>query len=130
MIKHAIGIIMSGAAGYLAGDAGGAIVAALAWLVAVLTWRTLAPGFARTRGSEAWSRSSIYADIEDIIDCLDDLARERGWDFPKRLAIAQLACENRTTTFDELERCYDRGLRPALAAAGPEDPEWEARTGA
>lgn len=121
---------MSGAAGYLAGGAGGAIVAALAWLVVVLTWRTLAPGFARTRGSAEWSQSATYADIEDIIDCLDDLARERGWDFPKHLAIAQLACENRTTPFDELERCYDRGLRPSRYVAVPDDPQREARTGA
>ncbi len=34
--------------------------------------------------------SSAYADIEDIFERLDDLARERNWEFSKRLDIARL----------------------------------------
>src|SRR5688572_8061040 len=66
---------------------------------------------------------SVYADIEDVIDRLDDLARERNWDLAKRFAIACMACENRKLTFDELERRYDRGLRPAREKTRQNTPE-------
>jgi hypothetical protein len=69
---------------------------------------------------------SDYADMEDVVDRLDDLARERNWDLGKRFEIARMACENRTMTFDELERCYDRGLRSApdkIPQDAPEGPK-------
>jgi len=58
-------------------------------------------------------QASVYADIDDVIDRLDDRARERNWSLGKRFEIARLACENRTISIDELERLYDRGIRSA-----------------
>ncbi len=122
---------MTGVAGYLLGDASGAIVAVLAGSVFLLAWRNLRPGFARRRTVTAGrSEASIYADIEDVIDSLDDLARERGWDFPKRLAIARFACENRSTTFEELDHRYERGERPAFDVVRQDDQDRQGQTGA
>ena len=122
---------MTGIAGYLLGDASGAVVAVLSASIVLLTWRRVRPVVARWWPTPAeQSRSSIYADIEDVIDSLDDLARERGWDFPKRLAIARFACENRSTTFEELDQRYERGERPVFEVVQPEDPERQGQAGA
>lgn len=121
---------MTGVAGYLLGDAAGAVVAVLAASVVVLAWQRLRPGLVQWRPTPPEHlQTSVYADVEDIIDSLDDIARERGWDFPKRLAIARFACENRSTTFEELEHRYERGERPVFDVVEPDDPERQAQTG-
>lgn len=122
---------MTGVTGYLLGDASGTVVAVLAASVVLLAWRRLRPGLGLWRPTPAERfQASVYADIEDIIDSLDDLARERGWDFPKRLAIARFACENRTTTFEELEYRYERGERPVFDVLQPDDPDGQGQAGA
>lgn len=89
-----------------------AVLALLAWTAALVGWqrwyRVAAPA-CRRRAPQ--SRPALYADIEDIVDSLDDLAREHRWDLAKRFAIARLACENRTVTIAALERQYQIELR-------------------
>ncbi len=115
MIMHAAGLIAFGTAGFLVGGASGAAAVVVTWTAVLIAVRRL-----RARSKQAMSRlaaqrqSSAYADIEDVIDRLEDLARERNWDLGKRFEIARLACENPAATFNELERLYDRGLRSAL----------------
>jgi hypothetical protein len=111
---HAAALVATGTAGFLLGGARGAAVAVIAWAgVLIAYWRV------RTRNAQALLKSaeppqpSVYADIDEIIDHLDDLARERNWDLGKRFDIARMACENPIMTFDELERRYDRGHRSA-----------------
>ena len=126
MIVLAAAIISMGAAGSLVGGAlGVAAIVVAPMVVLIACW------WLRVRNKRALSRRaaqrqpSAYADIEDVIDRLEDLAQERNWDLDKRFEIARMACENRTAAFDELERRYDRGLRSAFdkllqdAAEGP-----------
>ncbi len=124
---HAAALVATGAAGFFVGGAEGAAAGVLAWTVVLIAWWRLR---ARNDASPADTRGapqpSVYADIDDVIDRLDDLARERNWDLGKRFVIARMACENRTMTFDELERRYDRGLRSApdkTRQNTPESPE-------
>jgi hypothetical protein len=114
-----------GTAGFLVGGAPGATAAVVVWTaVLIACWRLRAQALP---GPAEQPQPSAYSDIEDVIDRLDDLARERNWDLAKRLDIARLACENRTMTFDELGDLYDRGLRSAPgrirqdASAGPKN---------
>lgn len=118
----AASLVATGTAGFVAGGTAGAVASAVLCTVAWLAWWRL-----RSRTSPVMSEPeeppSVYADVEDVIDQLDDLARERGWDLPKRLEIARMACENRATPFDELERRYDRGLRSAIDNSRKDDAE-------
>jgi len=122
VIVFAASLVATGTAGFVAGGTAGAVAGAVLCTVAWLTWwrrRTrLSPVI-----SEPAEPPSVYADVEDVIDQLDDLARERGWDLPKRLEIARMACENRATPFDELERRYDRGLRSAIDNSRKDDAD-------
>jgi hypothetical protein len=114
VITHAAALLAAGTAGFLVGGAAGAAAGVVAWTVVLITWWRLRVHNARALpGPAEQPRPSIYADIEDVIDRLDDVARERNWDLGKRFAIACMACENRTMTFDELERRYDLGFRSA-----------------
>jgi hypothetical protein len=113
---------MVGAAGYLAFDVMGTIVAVLAWPAVLMMWRRLRWVSVVWRSPPVRApETSVYADIEEIIDSLDDVARERSWDFAKRLAVARLVCENRATAITELERRYDRARQAALDASGSRD---------
>ena len=115
MIMHAVGIFAFGTAGYLVGGASGAAVVVVTWTVVLIAcWRLRVRNKQTPSRLAAQRQSSAYADIEEVIDRLEDLARERNWDLGKRFEIARLACENPAATFDELERLYDRGLRSAL----------------
>jgi hypothetical protein len=112
---HAAAFVATGTAGYLAGGASGAAAVVVAWSAVLIAWRGLQARNTRNLpGPAVQPLPSAYADIEDIIDRLDDLAAARGWDLPKLLAIARMACENRTTPFEELERRYDLGLQSAF----------------
>lgn len=115
MIVFAASLVATGTAGFVAGGTEGAVAGAVLCTAAWFSWwrleRRNVPAVA---GTYEQTQPSIYADVEDVIDQLDDLARERGWDLSKRLEIARMACENRATPFDELERRYDRGLRSAI----------------
>lgn len=122
MIRHAAAFVMVGAAGYLAFDVMGAVVAVLAWPAVLLMWHRMRWVSVVWRSSPVREpETSVYMDIEDIIDSLDDVARERSWDFAKRLAVARLVCENRTTAITELEQRYDRDRQAALDASGSRD---------
>lgn len=111
---HVAAIFATSTAGFLVGGEAGAAAVVLAWTaVLIARWRLRARNAQALLEPAEQPQSSAYADLEDVIDRLDDLARERNWDLGKRFEIAQMACENRTMTFDELERRYDRGLRSA-----------------
>jgi hypothetical protein len=100
------------AAGFLLGGAAGAATVVLCWIAALIVrWRLWAINARNLAEPVAEPRLSPYANIEDVNDILEDIARRRNWDLDKRWDIARMACENRTTTFDELERRYDRGVR-------------------
>jgi hypothetical protein len=113
VIRYAAALIATGTAGFLAGGAAGASAAVVASMVVLLARWWLRARNAQSLPKPTEQPPSAYADIEEVIDSLDDLARERNWDLGKRFDIARMACENPTLTFDELERRYDLGLRPA-----------------
>jgi hypothetical protein len=117
----AASLVATGTAGFVAGGSAGAVAGAVLCTVAWLTWWRLQKRNAPVMPGSEEQQPSIYADVEDVIDQLDDLARERGWDLPKRLEIARMACENRATPFDELERRYDRGLRSTIDNSRKDD---------
>lgn len=118
---HVAAIFATGTAGFLAGGESGAAAVVVAWIVVLIArWRLRARS---VLGRAEQPRPSAYADLEDVIDRLDDLARERNWALGKRFEIARMACENPTMTFDELERCYDRGLRSAPGKIPQDAPE-------
>jgi uncharacterized protein (DUF1778 family) len=124
MIMHAAALVATGTAGFLVGGAAGAAAGVLAWTAVLIVWWQLrARNALALPGPTAPPQPSAYADIEDIVDRLDDVARERNWSIGKRFEIARLACENRTTTFDELERRYDRGIRSAPEKTRQNTPE-------
>jgi len=119
VILQAAALVATCAAGFLIGGVAGATAGVVAWATVLLAWWRI-----RTRNAQALPEPAeqpqptfyadiIYADIDDVIERLDDLARERNWDLGKHFAIARMACENRTMTFDELERRYDRGFKSA-----------------
>jgi hypothetical protein len=121
---HAAALVATGTVGYLVGGATGAAAGVLAWTILLIArWRL------RPRNTQALPvpaeqpQPTTYADIDEVIERLDDLARERNWDLDKYFAIARMACENRTMTFDELERRYDRGLRSAPEKTRQNTPE-------
>ena len=116
MILHAATFIAIATAGFLIGGVSGAATVVVWWAAALIVGKRL-----RTNNVQAPAQpkeqpqASEYADIEDVNDILEDLAQRRNWDLDKRFDIARMACEKRTTTFDELERRYDRGVRSAFA---------------
>jgi hypothetical protein len=111
---RAAALFATGTAGFLVGGELGAAAVVVAWAAVMITrWRLRARSTQAAPGPATLPQASAYADMEDVMDRLDDVARERNWDLGKRFEIARMACENRTLTFDELERCYERGLRSA-----------------
>jgi len=116
VIMHAAAFIAIATAGFLIGGVSGAATVVVWWAAVLIVGRRL-----RTTGAQASAgpaeqpQASEYADIEDVNDILEDLAQKRNWDLDKRFDVARMACENRTTTFDELEHRYDRGIRSAFA---------------
>ena len=114
MNTHVAMLVATGAAGFFFGGAEGAAASVLAWTAVLIGyWRLRARYAHALPGPKEPPQPSAYADIEDIVDRLDDLARERNWSLGKRFEIARMACENRTMSIDELEHRYDRGLRSA-----------------
>ena len=111
---RAAALLATGTAGFLVGGVEGAALGVVAWTAVLIAWWRL-----RARGPQGepetvkFPESSTYADIDNVIERLDDLAQERNWNLAKHFGIARMACENRTMTFDELERRYDRGLSAA-----------------
>jgi len=116
MILHAAAFIAIATAGFLIGGVWGAATVFVWWAAALIVGKRLRTNNVQApAGPAERPQASEYADIEDVNDVLEDLAQRRNWDLDKRFDIARMACENRTTTFDELERRYDRGVRSAFA---------------
>ncbi|MFN0038857.1 MAG: hypothetical protein ACKVP2_05050 [Burkholderiales bacterium] len=110
---HASAFVATGTAGFLAGGTTGAVAGVLAWTVLLIARWRLRERDTKALPGPSKPQASAYAEIEDVIDRLDDIARERNWDLGKRFVIARMACENRTMSIDELERRYDQGLGSA-----------------
>jgi hypothetical protein len=124
VILHAAAFIAIATAGFLIGGVSGAATVVVWWAAALIVGKRLRTTNAQVPAEPAEQpHASEYADIEDVNDILDDLAQRRNWDLDKRFDIARMACENRTTTFDELERRYDRGARSAFARLRQDAPE-------
>lgn len=130
MIVHAAALLASGTAGFLVGGAAGAAAGVVAWTAVLITWWRLRPRNPQALpGPEERQQPVTYADFDDVIDRLDDFARERNWSLGKRYAIARMACENPTMTIDALEQRYDRDPRYATdkirrdASGGPKNDE-------
>ena len=116
MILHAAAFIAIAIAGSLIGGVSGAATVVVWWAAALIVGRRLRTTSAQAQSEPAEQpHASEYADIEDVNDILEDVAQRRNWDLDKRFDIARMACESRTTTFDELERRYDRGVRSAFS---------------
>jgi hypothetical protein len=116
MILHAAAFIAIATVGFLIGGVLGAATVVVWWTAALIVGKRLWTNNVQApAGPAERPQASEYADIEDVNDILEDLAQRRNWDLDKRFDIARMACENRTTTFDELERRYDRGVRSAFA---------------
>lgn len=107
--------------GHLLLEVAGAVLVLLAWTAAVVSWRRRHLVAIPEHWGAARPRPAIYTDLDDVIDSLDDLARDRRWDLAKRLAIARLACENRTATIAALEQQYHRELGAVSDAPTPDD---------
>jgi hypothetical protein len=108
VIRHAAALVATGTAGFLVAGARGAALAMAACAGALVAYRRV-----RTRKAQAAERPppSVYANIDEVMERLHDVARERNWNLGKRFEIARMACEDRKMAIDELERRYDRGLR-------------------
>ena len=116
MILHAAAFIAIATAGFLIGGVWGAATVVVWWAAALIVGKRLRTNNVQApAGPAERPQASEYADIEDVNDILEDLAQRRNWDLDKRFDIARMACENRTTNFDELERRYDRGVRSVFA---------------
>ncbi len=116
-------LVTTGAAGFLAGGAEGAAAGVAACTAVLIGCRWFRVQTQVLPGPAEQPEHSIYADFDDIVERLDDLARARDWDIDKHFAIARMACSNRTMTFDELERRYDRGLTSVPDASRQDAPE-------
>ena len=106
VILYATTFIATGTAGFLLGGVAGAAAAVGVWAAVVIAW-WLRPRSAPPLPEPVKQQQFSVADIEDALDRVDNIARERNWDLRKRLNIALMVCEHRTMTIDELERRYD-----------------------
>ena len=125
MIMRVITLVGCAAAGYLLGGIWGATGLLLLWAAVLLLFKQYGVDSARDpEQPEVAARPSALADIDAVNDTLEDIARDRGWDLDKRLAIARMACENPSVPVDNLEDLYERGLRSV-----PDDPAKDATNG-
>ena len=121
VIMHGAALIAIATAGFLIGGVSGAATVVVWWVAALIVGRRLRTSNAQAPAEQ--HQTSEYADIEDVNDVLEDIAQRRNWDLDKRFDIARMACENRTTTFDELERRYDRGARSVFSRLRQDTPK-------
>jgi len=73
---HAAALVATGIAGFLVGGAAGAAAGVVAWTGVVIAWWHL-----RARNAQALpgpSEQHRPSDFDNVIERLDDLARERG----------------------------------------------------
>ena len=106
VILYAAALITTATAGFFVGSAAGWAAAAGAWAVVLVAWWLLRERGAPTLPGPVEPHLSA-AHIEEVIERLDDIARERNWSFDKRVGVARMACEYRNETIRELERRYD-----------------------
>jgi hypothetical protein len=117
-ILNLAGTAAFGTAGYILDGSWGVLTGLLAWLVLrIACWRMGAGAGNVLPWRGRLLSVSAYHGIDEVIDELDAIASERGWDLDKRLDIARMVCENRGMGVDELEQRYDRGERSALYTA-------------
>jgi len=115
MMIHLATLVAFAMMGFFVGGVLGAAAIVVPWVLVLAAFRWLQGHRSdATPGHTRQPRPSVYADIEEVISRLEDIAQDRNWDIGKRFEIARMACENPTTTFDELERRYDQGLKSAL----------------
>lgn len=111
MIIHVAAFIATGTAGFVLGGAAGAAAGVGAYAVVRIAWSLVtvsAQDLALVLPEPVEpTRFSAYEDIEDVIDSLEELAKERNWDLGKRLEIARMAWEDPIMTIEEIERLYD-----------------------
>jgi hypothetical protein len=116
MMMHIAAFIVVMAAGFTVGGASVAATVAVWWAVVLIVrrrfWNIRSQA---VTGPELRPQPMTYEKFEDVNDLLEDIAQRRNWELEKRFDIARLACENQTTTFDELERRYDQGIRSAYS---------------
>ena len=107
MILRAAALIAIGTAGFLLGGAAGAAAGVGACAVVLIARRRFGARNTPAVPGPAEPRQFSAADIAEVIDGLEDIARERNWNLNKRFDIARMACEYPTMTIEELERRYD-----------------------
>jgi hypothetical protein len=107
VILRAAALIVAGTAGFLLDGASGAAAGVGAWAVVLIAWWRLSARRAPAVPRPIKSRQFSTADIAEVVERLEDIARERNWSLNKRFDIARMACEYPTMTIEELESRYD-----------------------
>ena len=136
MIMQKMSLVAFGTAGFLVGGTPGVAAVMAPWALLIVASKRLREGKPKRTSrapavSGKRSQHPAYANITDVIERLEDIAKQGNWDLDKRLEIARMACENPDVTFDALERGYDRGLRSVLDKArkntpdGPANPAYD-----
>jgi len=107
VILHAAALIVTGTAGFLLGGVAGAAAGVGACAVVLIARRRLGARNTAVVPTPMKPRQFSAADIADVVERLEDIARERNWSLGKRFDIARMACEYPTMTIEDLERRYD-----------------------
>jgi hypothetical protein len=110
VLVYAAALITTATAGFLVDSAVGWAAAAGTWAVVLIAWWLLRKRGAPTLPGPVEPQLSA-AHIEEVIERLDHIARERNWSFEKCLGVARMACEYRNETIHELGRRYDEKTR-------------------
>ena len=127
MIMQKMSLVAFGTAGFLVGGTPGVAAVTAPWALLMVASKRLRGGKPKRKAQTAAvsgkrAQHPAYANITDVIERLEDIAKRGNWDLEKRLEIARMACENPEVAFDELERGYDRGLRSVLDKARKNTP--------
>ncbi|KPK35791.1 MAG: hypothetical protein AMJ66_00040 [Betaproteobacteria bacterium SG8_40] len=127
MIMQVITLMGCAVAGYAFGGVWGAAGLLLLWAGVLLVCDRFGMGSATSVSQpEVAAGKSDSADVEAMVDSLEEVARERKWSLEKRLEIARMACESPSVPIEKVEDLYDRGLRVVPNDTGQEansDPE-------
>ncbi len=98
--------------GYLFGGIWGTAGLVLLWAGVLLANKNFrASGTLDLPQTDGPDGEQVDANIDAMVDSLEEVARERRWSLDKRLQIARMACENPSVSIDKAEDFYDRGFR-------------------